>query len=270
MNIVTLPVSVITLRYFEKRYEAHPAPYVIKLADEFYNHLCFDPPRLNTSITKKTYELLSEEIALSLPPVLHKKLLQKKRYLIAGNYLHRVIYSKMIAFIEAQVLAGVSAQGALKNFLSYYNITEDDFGLDSAYQAWKRYKRYFLPKNRENNFLFWSSSVPQKKAKRKCKTYVSSDILVPSVFEYFEGEIPDMIYIKKITAFLLHRYSKLTHQQISKLFDVSRRQIGNYINDIDFALNYYDNVKLDVIGITDMLNLESANKIEDKTASIAA
>lgn len=274
MNI-TLHVSAITERYLSRRYMKSAdtlPPYIIKRNDEFYGHLLYMPVQQKNQVnltTRTQDELLSHRIDIDVPNGLYRRLNAKRRYMKIGLHLHRVIYAKMIDFIFAQRLADVPAQKALKTFLNYYNIDETEFSLDSAYQAWKRFKRENLPQIEPKNLNFWGYAVPEKSANVSSPFYLSRDKVLNLVNDYFEGKIVKPIYINKIIAYLLSAHSKMTYREIMKVLDVSIYSVHSYVNEIIFQKDFYKDVKEDIQALERKIGRYSANNIKNKAAIIA-
>jgi hypothetical protein len=51
---------------------------------------------------------------------------------------------RMFTVAAYAVKAGLPARNAIRKFLEAYNITDDEYDLDSAYRTWERRKHRFL------------------------------------------------------------------------------------------------------------------------------
>jgi hypothetical protein len=59
----------------------------------------------------------------------------------------------MVIFVEAQRLAGVPAFPALKNFLKFYNISENEYSLENLHRQWQRYLERKYRKEKQKTIL---------------------------------------------------------------------------------------------------------------------
>ena len=286
MPEIIIPISRFTKRIFDARYTGEE-PYRITRSDETYHHLSAEPIRGSVCFTKLN-KLLTEEVCLRVSSVLARRLRAKRRQIFIGEHLHKILQAKMLTFIEAQVLAEVPAQRALKNFLEMNGITEDDYSLETAYTAWKRYKQVFLPKDEETSAPFWSVPGPQNEglgcaAPAPLPTPV--DIVVRCTNNYFECGYVNLLcqpitiqpreraftyladehqlrahsYERKVLAFQLYFHCQLTTEQITSIIcrDVSR--IRRYIQEISFQRTQYEEVRRDVMAIDARIELARTN-----------
>lgn len=66
----------------------------------------------------------------------------KKRDLHKLNvYFDKLFKEIMFQWVLSSISAGGYASDGIKNFLKYYNISEDDYSWNSAHRAWMRYYR---------------------------------------------------------------------------------------------------------------------------------
>lgn len=60
------------------------------------------------------------------------------------HQLAREFRDRMFTVAAHAVKAGLPARNAIRKFLESYNITDDEYDLDSAYRTWERRKQRFL------------------------------------------------------------------------------------------------------------------------------
>lgn len=276
MPTVIIPISRFTRRVMTSRYGAEE-PYKIRRSDDTYYHLTAEPIRGNTCFTKLN-QLLTDRVQLRVSAILSRRLRAKKRQHFIGLHLHKVFQAKMLTFVEAQVLAGVPAQSALKNFLSHNGVTEDDYSLETAYTAWKRHKQVFFEKNIESSAPFWPGSGPEKTPKR-CASELSLpvpvDIVVRAAQNYFNCGYVNLLckpvtierhnqpftypvdpsqarahaYERKVLAWLLYFHCQITTDQVAGIIGRHVSRIRRYIQEISFQRTTYEKVRADIQAI---------------------
>lgn len=72
-----------------------------------------------------------------------------KRYVItkyydlfqAGYFFEKMAQRMLVAHIRAQVRTGIEAWKAMDDFFTMYDIGEDDYSYEAAYEYWKAYKK---------------------------------------------------------------------------------------------------------------------------------
>lgn len=255
MPTITIHVSRFTKRIFERRY-GHQQPYQITRSDALYNHLCAEPLRQNNWCATKVNKLLTESIQIKVTDRLARRMKAKNRTCFIGEHLHKIFQEKMLTFVQAQVLADLPAQRALKNFLSYYGIESDDYSLETAYAAWQRHKRKFLPKNSSKSAMFWGGSSPQKQAAvapYKETLPMPVETLVEIVSAHFNqtadevtGNCEAAPYYRKVLAWALSNYTHLTYKEMQSIIPKHISRLSRYINEINFQAQHYPNVKQDL------------------------
>lgn len=286
MKQILIHVSPFTKRILTQRYQG-AEPFNITQSDAVYTHLSIVPLRNNNCLTKINKNL-TETALIRVSAGLYRRLNACKRKYLIGQYLHKAFQEKMLTFVEAQVLAEIPAQRALKTFLDRNNISEDDYSLETAYTAWKRYKAVFYPKNTIKNALFWQRSGLKNRPEwcEKNNTLPAPPIWVlRSVNNYFQCGYTHLIcnhiriehngrsftyhfdsrsttkhiYERKILAYLLHKHSSITTMDITKIIkrDVSR--IRRYIQQIRFEVDNYPKVSKDIACIQAFIERERTN-----------
>jgi len=263
-------------RIFESRY-GKIEPIKIHRSDIVYHFLQGDPVRVQKNHYRKLQNELSETVMLDVSTTLYRRLRARQRQVTIGYYLHKVFQEDLLSFVEAQVLAGIPAQTAMKTYLNRHNISEDDYGLDTAYTAWKRRKTFFAKKYPENiantqqctDLCFLDENdhlvrIPndprdvinavneyyqcgivhllcrniQVKSKRKSFTYI-----------YDNARHYEFLREKKVLAYLLYVDSRLTGTDISKIMKLDWSTIYKYIASVKTDYELYDDIKNEVDSI---------------------
>ena len=271
MPEVTLNVSPLVKRIFESKYGEGVAH--IKRQDINYRYLQGNPLIANAHRHRVLQELLTEHITLNVSSLLARPLRKDRRRLQVGFYLHKIYQEQLLYFVEAQVLAGVPAQTAMKTWLQINGVQEDDYGLDSAYTAWKR-RKSFLEKIKKNSNTKNTESEPLRV--NECSTPVSppydprdvllavhqylgtgyGDILRTDVTTddglthiYSGSSTSDIIYSRSIYCYILSQYCWMPLREISKMVKVHFTVVGKYVDKIKFEVAAYAEVKQDVNAI---------------------
>lgn len=254
MPNITIHISAFTKRILETRY-GKQEPYQITRSDEIYHMLLAEPVK-NRWCARKPNKLLTEKVQVNVNKALHRKLRAKHRSCFIGEHIHKMLQEKMLTFVEAQVLANLPAQRALKNFLQHHGVQEDDYSLESAYTAWKRYKQKFYPKNSANSAAFWGLSVPRKKtnvAPHEQPLPMPTEVILQVVCDFFSSPLDEVTgkvdahpYKRKILAWVLYKYTHLTTRQITRLIPKHFSRISRYIQEINFQAEHYDEVLRDL------------------------
>lgn len=272
MSQITIHVSSFSKKILETRYGTEP--FKISRSDEYYHHLTSEPLRQNKSTYVKINKTLQQTATLQVSDTLVRRLKAKGRSVYIGGHLHKVMQANMLNFVEAQVLAGLPAQRALKNFLDHYNITEDDYSLETAYTAWKRFKSVFYPKTREISATFWSNTDPQKRVlcckvidkpvprewvvkcvndlfeigyvNLLCKSLSIRTMQRVFTYHYDESLSHKYLYPRRLLAYLLYTKSKMTVRQISRLINRDFSTIWRHIQQIKFEATVYKQVTDDL------------------------
>lgn len=64
-----------------------------------------------------------------------------------GMYFERVAQQMMLTHIAAQKRMHRDSMSALRDFYEMYELTDDDYDIESAYRMWQENKRKYLPKH---------------------------------------------------------------------------------------------------------------------------
>lgn len=259
MKQIVISVSPLVKQILLSRYGGCE-PIKIHRSDVVYHLLQGDPIRVNPNKNQLLRKTLTEKITLYVSPAIQKRLRGRNRQVYIGTFLHKIFQHEMISFIEAQHLAGIPAQAALKTYLQRNNISEDDYALETAYTAWKRRKTFFSK---------CSGSQFGKKFHRIEPTFYSPKNVpvvprdprnVIKAFEQFFGMPPDDCTVaqQKVLAYLIKVECQMTGNEIAKYFPVSTRSIHRYISDIRFQYGRYDDVTACIDGIMAQLRTISA------------
>ncbi|MEL6140680.1 MAG: hypothetical protein AAFU67_03590 [Bacteroidota bacterium] len=125
-----------------------------------------------------------------------RRLSYKNRAVTVGYSIHKALQGLMMTFMEAQVLAEVPAQAALKSFFERYGVEEDDYCLDSAYTAWKRHQDKFY----KERVVFRAGSVREFDPRKWRKTGAGEASLpddkswvIHSVNDHFECGLVNLL-----------------------------------------------------------------------------
>lgn len=239
MKQITICVSPLVKRIFESRYGSI-SPIKIHRSDVVYHLLQGDPVRVNPNKNKLLKTTLTEKITLEVSYAIHYRLKHKRRQIYIGLFLHKVYQNEILSFMEAQHLAGVPAQKALKTYLQRNNITEDDYALETAYAAWKRKKTFLAQYHCDNNRRFEPTSPPSSVIP---KIPHDPRVIIAHTIEYCNKSIEEMtVPERKILSYLLHTECDMIAADIAKHIPVSIRSIQGYIADIKFQYGKYSDV----------------------------
>ena len=259
MKQIVISVSPLVKQILLSRYGGCE-PIRIHRSDVVYHLLQGDPIRVNPNKNQLLRKTLTETVALSVSPAIQKRLKGRNRQVYIGTFLHKIFQHEMISFIEAQHLAGIPAQAALKTYLQRNNVSEDDYALETAYTAWKRRKTFFST---------CKGSQFGKKFHRIDPTfYLPKDIpIVPrdprNVVKAFEAYFSDVVSNcnvsdQKILAYLMKVECQMIGKEIAKYFTVSTRSVHRYVSDIRFQYGRYDDVTNAIDGIMAQLRTTTA------------
>lgn len=253
MALIHIHVSPLTARWLHKIYG--PAqPYKIRRSDICYHYLQIDPLRRDENAWIRYHKELTEQVEINISQNLKRRLLSKSRQVTVGYSLHKAIQSHIIQFIEAQTLAGIPAQTALKSYLDLYNICEDDLALDTAYTAWKRHKEKKSVKKPVYR-AYYSRQIDPRKWLQKCtnvnKIPLRKDWVIREVANYYkcdqhtllslEVDYGDMFSIpergrarkyqipRQMLCYILHEECGLTQSQISSIINRNQSNVNRSI-----------------------------------------
>lgn len=259
MKQIVISVSPLVKKILLSRYGG-AEPIKIHRSDVIYHLLQGDPIRVNPNKNQLLRKTLTETISLLVSPAIQRRLRGRNRQVHIGVFLHKIFQHEMISFIEAQHLAGIPAQAALKTYLQRNNISEDDYALETAYTAWKRRKTFFSSCtgsqfgkkfHRIDPTIFHPQDIP----------IVPRDPrnVVKAFEKYFDESIDDCsVSDQKLLAYLMKVECQMIGKEIAKYFSVSPRSIHRYISDIRFQYGRYDDVTMAVDGIRSLLRTTTA------------
>lgn len=280
MSQITIYVSSFSKKILQTRY-GEIEPFKISRSDGIYHHLTAEPLKQNKTTFTKINKLLQETVKIQISDTLFRRLKACKRNVYVGEHLHKIMQEKMLEFVEAQVLVGLPAQRALKNFLEYYNISEDDYSLETAYTAWKRFKNNFHPKNDKKYATFWSGFEPQKQD--VCRVEAALPIppiwVLKSVNDFYKCGYVNLLcknitiqhknrsftYVfdktvarqfshqRKVLFYLMYKKCGLTVRNISKITNLSFQQIHKCIQQISFESSIYAELSEEIRGIEQLI-----------------
>lgn len=77
----------------------------------------------------------------------------KRTLFCLKNELEQSFFDTMMVFVAAHFMAGMSARAAITQFLSLYDIDDEDYQLGTAYRYWTRHKaQAVLPMDQFGSF----------------------------------------------------------------------------------------------------------------------
>jgi len=128
-------------------------PHVKKI---ILNHYKFTEPvkaDLSNVIGLQLYALVKEKsrrrnghnsyrdiLKVDLCHEIEKREIRMGSLILINHYFDKHFKYLMFNWIQAQYEAGISAYQAVKNFLNFYQIDENEYSYESGYRAWLRYK----------------------------------------------------------------------------------------------------------------------------------
>lgn len=138
---VTIPVHPLTRRILLSEYGAEPlridaSDMVFTIMSALRGERCRD---------STARAMLSTTITLQLSARLARQVETHKWS--AGLALLKYHKDIMNRYAHAHMMCGRPAWGALQAFLATYGVTEDEYGLDTAYKNWQRFGWFFDGKN---------------------------------------------------------------------------------------------------------------------------
>lgn len=263
MPIVNIHVSKLTLRVLDALYGPHE-PYQIRRSDQFYYLLCQEPLRQDDTVTTRFHrELTGGSVQLKVTENLAARLRANNRDFTIGWSLHKAMQFKMMDFVEAQALAGMQAQTALKMFFRRYNVEEDDYSLDTAYTAWKRHQEKFSGKSpvfsadsrRSFDPRRWlkkgGDPIPDDKSwiLESVEAYydcglvnlICKDVMVGTFrHEYDTANERRFAEARKVAYYLLNTDGRLPYTKIASFIDRHQSSIRRGAQDVEFLIKTGD------------------------------
>lgn len=113
-------------------------PIRVDRSDVLFTELQSVPARSPQQRLSSASDALPCTVRLEVPTALGRFLSAHHRARLVGLHLYKFHVHEMLTFAEAQHLAGIPVQQALRTFLHLHDVEEDDLGLDTAYKAWQR------------------------------------------------------------------------------------------------------------------------------------
>ena len=284
MPVIHIKVTPLSERIIKTRF-SQEGPIPISRKDMLYHLLQFKSLNEGRVNFKKESKKLTATLPLEVNTTLYKYLNVKKRQIRVGLFLHKYHLETANVFIEAQQLLSEKRRTALKAFINYFNISEDDFELDSLYKNWQRWETRFLKKNEGNQKKYFPKSCSSVlnctmlgemrqfvMTWQKIVTVVNcyyhcgqvNLLLANQEIETLLGTIKinyDPIAAKKyvhcrhMLYYLLHAHCDLTAAQISKIIPQSRRMINYAINSITSKAAIYDDIAEEIEDLERMLGI---------------
>lgn len=131
LNCTRFSRALLLSRYGEE-------PIRVERADVLYTQLQSIPARPPQARLQQASKTLPVTIRMEVSAELGRFLATDQRAQVVGLHLYRFHMDTMLTFAEAQHMAGVPAQAALRQFLHLHYVGEDELPLDTAYKAWQR------------------------------------------------------------------------------------------------------------------------------------
>jgi hypothetical protein len=147
--IIEIKVHPMSKRILEAEYGAQPIQ--IGRHDLLFAYLCFSPLRDRLNYQRADV-ILSDKVLIEV----HNNFgyhIYKQAHLIGIN-LFRIHKDQMCRHAAFAVQHGKDVRPALISWLEIYGIQEDDYGLDTAYKAWQRFRWKIEEKNMEFSYHF--------------------------------------------------------------------------------------------------------------------
>lgn len=234
---VILPVAPLTKRIILAR-TGQEQPVRFSMKDHIFQQLNYS--KLNKRKKLLTMQrICTETITLEL----NTKLVQSigMRMYEAGYHLYNFHLHMMLTYIEAQCEAGIYATDAIRNFYEKYNISEDDFDMDSAYKRWVRHLQNVRKKGGKIKNFAESNDREKYKSKSApfCATIPLDERQVEEVIQMilerysgYRGQAPQSLPLH-LSAYLLYKESLLNTNYIAEKLEMSRSNVYFAINNIE-------------------------------------
>lgn len=105
--------------------------------------------RMKSKIPPDTY---SDMLQVNLCVELGRRSPRIAKLILINHFYQKYFKYLMINWVQAQYRAGIPAYQAVKNFLEFYGIQEEEYSYETGYRAWLRYKNREYSHVRENNY----------------------------------------------------------------------------------------------------------------------
>lgn len=139
MNIVTLPVHPLSKRILLCEYGQEPI--VLSRHDLLWEAFRSDPENVSSALNEAK-GTLSTTITIQLNSGMVRRLAKQGALSFRiGIHIHRVHLQKMYSYVEAFVRLGEDASEGIADFLSKYEVAEDEMAAETAYRYWHRYQQ---------------------------------------------------------------------------------------------------------------------------------
>jgi hypothetical protein len=179
-------------------------------------------------------ELTGGPVQISVTENLAARLNAEDRYYTIGWPLHKAMQYKMMDFVEAQALAKIPAQTALKMFFRLYNVEEDDYSLDTAYTAWKRHQDKFSGKSPAFSAEARRAFDPRSWLKIGTKPVPDDKSwIIEAVEEYYDCGLVNLVCKDMMVGTFRHEYDTVNERRFGQA-----RKVLYYLLNLDADLAY--------------------------------
>ena len=177
---------------------------------------------------------------------------------------------------------GESRMGALKKFMTYHQIGEDDFALESFYKNWQRWEKRFFEKKVQNEatkkppivlsvhsvcrpskkIIIWTDVVAACNAFYHCgrENLILHDFETETVCGTFRKKynpLQSLVYAqaRQVMYYLIHEHCNLTARQIATLIPQSFQHIAKSISLVESHAILYESTREEIEAIERILGV---------------
>jgi hypothetical protein len=232
MKTIILPVAPLSRKILLTQYGQEPLH--LGYRSLLYKQMCYNIPV--TPWLERHQQVLTTTITISIHRHLWERVRQEPHQV--GYHLYELHKEFMFTWVEGKVDADHPQLYAIRDFLHYHHIEEDDFSEETAYRLWKRFK--------ESRGTNTPSTVP----------YLSPCLLVRlstdqalKVAEKVEMITP--VYCRRfhqnsictLKSYILHKYTDLTVRGTALELNRDFRRVHRSIRRAESALKNYPELK---------------------------
>ncbi len=105
--------------------------------------------RMKSRISPDSY---SEVLQVDLCADLGRRSPRIAKLILINHFYSKYFKFLMMNWVQAQYAAGIPAYQAVKNFLEFYNIQEEEYSYETGYRAWLRYKNQEYSRGHEKKY----------------------------------------------------------------------------------------------------------------------
>lgn len=233
MNIIHLPVAPLSRKILLAEYG--PEPIHLGERNLLYRQMCYRVDR--TPWLKRHQQLLTTSIQISINKHLWEKVRQEPHQV--GYHLYELHKDRMFTWVSGRV-SGVDKEQlkAIRKYLEMYQVEEDEFGLDTAYRIWKRFKENRLT-NTPPNVPYLSTGFHVKLSPQQA---IMISAKVSDLSEYWCPHLHQSTR-KVFKPYFLCRFTDLTIRQAANLLQKKYQSVGRSVKRGDVAVEIYPQLK---------------------------